>query len=610
MRGAGEYGEAPILAALVRKGELPPVDDRLPVDPMVVDLESIGVYGGELYYPSTYTYAMNVWIRESLTMFKKGTQDPIPSLARAVEVSSDGRDFTFYLREGHKWSDGEPFTADDLLFWWNDIITFEDFTSAPPTWMKSGGELATMEKIDDTTVVFRFAEPYPLFPKILAFRGAYEFERVPKHYLKQFHPNYTDTDTLERLADRGDFDSWAQLFQSEYSSDNPECPTVTAWDLTTRWPESRMIWERNAYYYKVDQAGNQLPYIDRVVSEQVANSELAILKVLDGQTDFQYKFMGFDNYPMLKENEDAGGYRVLQWQNCEGWICAHVNQNFDDPVKGEILRNKEFRYALSYAMNRDRINELLTFGMADISQIHPLELDIYYDPSFGDTALDYDVAEANRLLDRIGLSERDKDGYRLMPNGKRLELTIETFDFESGAQAVEYYELVAEDWDEIGIKTTTKLISSELLRQRWENGQVDVAGYTAGGVPGYAWDISPGDYVPIEWNWYAPQWGFYYQSGGKEGIEPPPYVKDLWGIYEDFQSETDAQQRLQLGKRLVREGMDEHLWSIALVKIPFQPVIVNKNLRNVLEDGVMSWFLHHEGQTWFETLYFVDGRRK
>ena len=610
----GKYNEAPELAARVAKGELPPVDERLPDEPLVVQVPEVGVYGGELSYPCWYSYAANVWIKDSLTNFAFGTQTPEPGLAKSWEVSPDAKEFTFYLRKGHKWSDGEPFTADDIMFWWNDIMMNKTLRPVLFAWMQSGGP-GNVVKLDDLTVKFSFPNPYPLFPKIMAFRGAYEFERSAAHYLKDFHIDHADKAKLESTMKKLGFDTWDKLFGIKLSTqDNPDCPTLSAWKLTQKWPENtRMRWERNAYYYKVDQAGNQLPYIDRIVSEKVESTQMAVLKVLDGQTDFMYKGMNFSDYTLLKEGEKAGGYRVLKWLQTERWVSVHVNQNHKgDPEKAELLRNKKFRYALSHAIDREEINKLFVFGMGDISQIHPLEKDDYYQPGLGQTAIEYDTAKANQLLDEIGLSKRDGSGYRTLPSGKPLTITIQNFDFETGgSRAVELYSTVADYWKAVGINAEAKQIDSSLLRERHRAGQTEMVGYTPGGVPGYSWDIDPNDYVPKnEMNWYAYEWGRWFASGAKTGDEPPDYVKDLQDLFVRFNSEPNEQKRLELGKQLIRESQNEYLWSIAVIGIPFQPTIANVKLRNVLEDGNMSWYLHHEGQTRHETLFYVDGKRK
>jgi peptide/nickel transport system substrate-binding protein len=602
-------GEAPILKELVDQGELPTLEERLPEEPMVVSVDEIGVYGGELHYPSTYTFAMDVWIRESLTLFPKGDPQPGPGLAKSWDVSADGKTYTFYLRPGHKWSDGDDFTAEDIRFLWEDMWNYDDYAPyGPPGWMKSGGTDTEFTVIDDYTVQWTFGEPYALFPKVLSFRGVFEFENIASHYLKQFHPKYGDEDQIQQMVDENDYEDWTQLFDAKRNEmDNTELPVLNAWVITQGWPDKRMILERNPYYYKVDQEGNQLPYIDRVVSPYVSNAELARLKVLDGQTDYQYKFMGFTDYTMLKEGEDEGGYKVLQWPSAGGFVGMHMNQNQQDPEKRELFQDARFRKALSHAIDRDEMNDLLMFGVGVPTQVVPAELDPYHIDGSGDTALEFDPDRANQLLDEVGLDQRNSDGYRLLPSGKVLELTIETFEYEIGTPAIEFYQMVTEYWDKVGVKATAKQLSSELWRERCFSGQVEIPGY---GSAGLSWDIDPLWYVPTAQSTYwAPLYGLYYSSGGAEGEEPPAEIAQLQSWYDQLTAETDEQERIELGKKIIRQH-DENVYMIGILQQPFQPVVVNSKLRNYLEEGVQSYRMLHEAQSWPEQLFYVDGKRK
>ncbi len=602
-------GEAPMLAEMVASGQLPPVEERLPTEPMVVEVDEIGTYGGELHYPSTYKFAKDVWIRESLYLFPKGGKSPIPAIARQVDISGDGKTYTFYLREGHKWSDGDDFDAEDIRFLWDDVWNDPDISAyGAPSWMKSGEADTEFRVIDDYTVQFTFGAPYALLPKMLAFRGSFEFENIASHYLKQFHPKYADRDAIDQMVDSEDFEDWTQLFGAKRNEmANTELPVVNAWVITQDWPDKRMILERNPYYYKVDQAGNQLPYIDRVISPFVANAELARLMVLDGQTDYQYKFMGFTDYTMLKEGEDEGGYKVLQWDVGGGWVGLYMNQNQQDPEKQELFHDVRFRKALSHAIDRDTLNDLMMFGVGSSRQMLPVEADPYYVEGSGYTAIEFDQAEANRLLDEVGLDQRNNQGFRLLPSGKVLELTIETFEYEVGTPAIEFYSVVVEQWAEVGVKATAKQIARELWSQRAFTGDIEIPGY---GAAGLNWDMDPLWYIPTFHNTYwAPLYGLWYNSGGKEGVEPPQEIRQLQEWYDELKSTVDEAKRIELGQRIVKHH-EENLYMIGILQQPFAPVVVNARLRNYLEKGVQDYRLLHEAQSWPEQLFYVDGRRK
>jgi peptide/nickel transport system substrate-binding protein len=605
----GEFGEAPVLAEMVAAGELPPVEDRLPEEPMVAAFEgdTVGVYGGDLQYSTTSLFGINKWTRESLLMFEKGGQTPIPALARDYDVSDDGRQYTFYLREGHKWSDGEPFTARDIMFWWEDIMNNENIRPTVPSWLESGGP-TEVTMVDDHTIRFEFAEPYALFPKVMCFNGAWEFEGTAFHYLKQFHADYQDEDTLNEMVDEAGFDDWVQLFGNRRNVlRNTEAPTLNAWKLTQAWPADRLIMERNPYYYKVDAAGNQLPYIDRVVATNVANSEVAVLQALDGQVDFQMRHMNFAEMPLLQESAEAGGYHVARWPAGPGWIAIAVNQNAQDDAKREIFQTTEFRHALSFAINRDKINELAMFGVG--KKIHPVasEMDEYFVDGFGDTAIEYDPEMANQLLDEAGLDQRDSAGFRLLPNGERLQITIDTYDMAAGSKAVEFATLVAEDWEAVGVQTTAREIARELWAERTQAGEFDMAIRDFAGIN---WDLTPDNYIPwTRYTTWAPQWGLWYESRGADGVEPPEQFKQMQGWFEELAATVDHDERLRLGRQIL-EVHDEEVFIIGVLKRPFQPVIINNNLRNALEDGINSYRLLDGGQAWHETFYYVNGTRK
>ena len=268
----GRFGEAPLLAQRVREGHLPPVSQRLPENPLViVPPQQHGPYGGTWARFATGPRDVGIvearFAYEGLVRWDAMAQKVIPNLAVRWEIADGGRSFTFYLRRGVKWSDGHPFTVDDLIFWYEDVLQNEEITPVVPRDFKRGGQVMGLQKVDDYTVRFTFLEPNGLFIVKLASGRGYEMLRYPAHYMKQFHPQYASLEKLEAMSEAAGFDLWRQLFADMHDWRNPDIPRLWPWIVVAPPPARPAVLERNPYYWKVDPAGNQLPYIDRMTFE-------------------------------------------------------------------------------------------------------------------------------------------------------------------------------------------------------------------------------------------------------------------------------------------------------------------------------------------------------
>ena len=603
-----QYNEAPMLAERVAAGELPTVEDRLPTNPMVVEpVDQIGRYGGTLRRACTGPADGQCWLtisRASLIEWAPGAAEPLPALAESWDVSEDGSTYTFHLREGLKWSDGQPHTADDWLFYYEAILQNDELSPSFPTWLVVAGEPVVISKIDDTTVEFKFAGPYSLLPSLLAFRGRDIF--TPAHYLSQFHPDYADADELQALVEEGGFENWVQLFQSKWVNGeflNPDLPVMRAWKVTQAFPADRMIAERNPYYWKVDGEGNQLPYIDFIHADLLSDAQVITLRAASGGIDFQYRHMAFSNAALLIDGQEEGNYRVLRWTPGGGWFALYMNQSHKDPAIRELMQNPDFRQAMSVAIDRDEMNQLLYNGIGTPEQVTASVLDPYHIPGAGQRWLEYDPDLANELLDGIGLDQRDPAGFRLRPDGERLRLSILTYPFETGASSGDAYELVVKYWQAVGVDASMDLVERSLWTTRITAGDSDVGGYTSAGT---LWEIDPLWFaLTANTSYMAPLYGLWYQTGGAEGEEPPPQLRRLQQAYDELKVTIDPDARLALGQEIIR-AHDENNWIIGTVKLPFQPVVVSNDLVNVVVDGVASYRLLHEGQTWFEQLAFIN----
>ncbi|MGQ9632386.1 MAG: ABC transporter substrate-binding protein [bacterium] len=596
-----KYKEAPMLAELVRAGKLPPVEQRLPKEPLVVEpVEKIGQYGGTWRRVMTRFQDTRIGDRmgyEPPVRWARDGKTVVPNLFKSWDVTEGGKVFTFHIREGVKWSDGQPYTADDVMFWYEDVLLNKDITPSFPTWLMTGGEPVKISKKDDYTVEFRFKEPHGLLLEFLAFQG-YTATFYPKHYLKQFHPRYTDKEKLDRMAKEREFEFWHQLFSNKASLyENPELPSLRPWVLQTAPPATVATAVRNPYYWKVDTAGNQLPYIDKVVWTLVENPEVANLKAMAGEVDMQSRYMKSSNYTVFKMNAEKGNYQVRKWIGPVG-ICLYPNQNAKDPVLRKLIEDKKFRQALSVAINREEIIELTFLGLVKPSRTVSSPWDPYYLPEFDQKYIEYDPDEANRLLDEIGLTKRDSEGYRLRPDGKTLSLTINAYEMET-AGGTDVWELVVDYWNKIGIKTSLKVEARELWTQRTTAGEHEVAGYAIAGIH---WVIDPLWYVPTsQYTYWAPLYGIWYATGGKGGEEPRGDLRRLQLLYDELKSTVDEKKKLELGRQILSMHA-ENSWIIGITR-EAAIAIVKNNFKNVPEDVIQDWRLISPGYVNPEQFY-------
>lgn len=606
--GIAGYQEAPQLADMVANGEIPPVAERLPINPIVVKPEeAVGKYGGILRKTVTGQRAMGEmgwWVEEPLTLHSpKG--EIVPNVAESWEWNDDFTQLTLNLRKGIKWSDGEPFTANDVIFWWEDIILNEELTPSPSTLLTRDGELAELTMSDDFTVQFSFAKSYALFTTYLGSWGGPRRGPTtsPKHYLSQFHPNYAEMSAIEDMMDEGSFDNWMDLFGQKNASENREKPSLAAWIPTTVPPNPVEVYVRNPYFWKVDTAGNQLPYIDEVREIRVADSEVALLKTIAGELDF-VRALGTANIPILSENKESGNFRFAyaNWMpNSYGNIM--FNYTIEDEAKRELYNDKNFRRALSMAINRDEIIKLIYKGGVFASQIAPLRGEPYH----GESELflswtQHDPDMANQMLDDIGLTERDDEGFRLGPDGEELLLIIAATTAWP-AETPELMELVKGYWAEVGINATVTPEAGQLWYTRHYAGEHDVSarGGHFGGGPVHP-TLNANTFALSRWQW-APDWATWLDTNGEQGVEPPDDVKRLRELRDQILGEPDEATRNALIQEVFEIHMD-NIWSIGLVVDDpkfGQLTNVHNRLRNVV-----TWSISGEWTPTLPAQWFIN----
>lgn len=602
------FGTAPVLAhdlklqetsyfaADVAAKKIPPIADRVPANPSVVMFDgkahSLGEPGGELRmligrprdirFMTVFGYARLVVYD---TEFKLH-----PDLLASIDVEGE-RIFTMHLRQGHKWSDGEPFTSEDFRYWWEDVANNAELN--PGGLSKDllvDGEGPKVEFPDALTVRFSWSRPNPFFLSRLAGPSPLYVYR-PAHYLKKFHTKYGNAEEIKKLADTRRVRSWAALHNAVdnmYEADNPDLPTLEPWVIVTKPPATRFIAARNPYYHRIDQVGRQLPYIDQLVMNQSAPALIPV-KSSAGETDLQSRGLSFANFTFLKDNEIGSPYRALLWQTAKGSHCAlFPNLNVADPVWRDLFRDVRFRRALSLAINREDVNDALFFGLASESNDTVLPISPLFKPEYQKLWANYDLNAANKLLDEIGLTGRNEEGIRLLPDGRIMEIVIETSGEE--VEQTDILELVRESWRKAGIKLFTKPSQREVMRNRVFSGQAMMTVWTGLENGAATANMSPAELAPtsqssLQW----PKWGQYYETQGKSG-EPVDMeeAKELLTLNDAWLKTTDIAARERIWHRMLQIRAEQQ-FDIGIIAGVQQPVVASRRLRNLPKDGLYNW---------------------
>jgi peptide/nickel transport system substrate-binding protein len=615
-----EFNEAPMLAEMVSAGDLPPVEERLPEEPLVIPVtEEIGQYGGTLRRGFLGPADANNYVRvmyDALVRFTPDGTDIVPHIAAGWESSPDFTVWTVRLRPGGKWSDGQPFTADDILFWYNDIVLNEDLTPAVPNWLRNAdGSVATVEKVSDYEVRYTFNQPNTAFLLELANKDGADVAIgnlgfVPAHYMQQFHPNYVDEAELQAKVDEAGFETWVELFTNKvFVPHNAERPSTAAWipdNSTVADPVFSLT--RNPYYMGVDPEGNQLPYIDELRFTFFADVQALNLAAVAGEFDFQERHITMSNYPVLVENAEQGGYRVLLWPTFGGSDAVlMLNQTYqNDPAIGELLRNRDFRIALSHAIDREAIRELAFLGLGEPRQGVPAPNHPYYPgDEYAFKYTEYDPDLANQMLDEIGMTERDAEGFRLGPNGDPIDLEISVVP--AFANWPDVAQLVVEHWGQVGVKAHVEVRERALHFQMRDANELqidlwneDTTGFPFSGQPKMDPRSSPAlAFAPLVRTWFL--------TNGAEGEEASPEIQEVIDLIDQAKL-VGREEQIAMGQELFKLWVD-NLWEIGTVGLTpmVQGVVVaNNNLGNVAETAGNDWPLRTPGNTRPEQLFFAQ----
>lgn len=610
-----KFDEAPRLKQLVNAGKLPPVEKRLPDDPIVViPWEKPGKYGGTWNRawtgPADRPQA-DWFMLEYLMVYDPGAKNLYPNILERIDMSQDGKVFTVTIRKGLKWSDGTPVTTEDVRFFYEDVLLNNELVPTFPTDLRAGGKPMVVEIIDQHTFRIKFEVPYPLFKLVLASKRASWGTRgimLPAHYLKQFHPKYTSREKLVELAKANGYERWDQYFWAlgDHNAhiSNPNLPILGPWKLK-EITDNKLHVERNPYYWKIDPEGKQLPYIDEIVFWTVQNSELVLLKALAGEIDMQARFFDIDNYSLLVANAAKGGYNVIPWKRAIGSeVTLWINQTVKDPVLREIFRDVRFRQALSLAINREEINELVYYGLCEPRQASFVSGVKFYDPEWEKTFSEYDPKKANKLLDEMGLTKRDREGIRLRPDGQPLVLLIEFSSDNVGSAGMKTLEMIAKYFREIGIKAELKPMERSLYITRCNGGEpaVGVWFFDRNKYP----LTDPGRLLGTVYDGpWAPLYGQWYATGGKGGEEPPDGsdFRKIYDLYEKVKMAIDENERDKLFREIINIHK-KNLWFIGTVGEPIWPVVIKPYFKNVPDSPDYVWENENDGQ--HPEQYYID----
>ena len=614
-----KYKEAPMLAELVKAGKLPPVDQRLPPQPLVVEPRvKVGKYGGTIrcagLAPDT-TNDMQIAMCTDLFRCSNDLVETYPNLAESHAFSNEDKTLTIKLREGIKWSDGHPMTADDMMFYFEDWQFNKDLMPSVQAAYQPGGTPMKVTKIDNYTVQLDFAIPFPAYVHLHQPSPWYQPLR-PKHFMQKYHVKYNpDADAQAKAAG---FDNWKVLFNKMvkygYGVQDVALPVLDPW-VPVKVDSKGATYERNPYYWKIDPEGNQLPYVDQVSVQYVTDQEVGNLKVVSGELTLAGLDLLVANYPILKKSEQTGNYRVVQAKSEQSANVAFAfNQNHPDPVLRKIFNDVRFRQATSVGINRQEINELVFLDQAVPRQANIAENASFYKKEWGEAYAQFDTALANKLLDEIGLDKRGADGIRLRPDGKPIAFMLEYLPQEGPKKEV--CELVTRYWAALGLKVEAMGREMSYLNSRVMAGEQDATGWHCDGVLeraiyGYAWQavkLGPGGNSMLR---YCKAWQDWLLTQGKSGVEPPSEVKQLAQDWEKWQQTRMGTAEYREAGTKVFDQVASNLWIIGTVGHAKVPLVLRNGLENVLTEeeisgkktiwwGSANWFwLPWQAEQWF-----------
>lgn len=609
------YNESPMLAERVAAGELPPVGERLPKNPVVVQpYEGIGQYGGEYLgiYAGSRLAEFRQYGYENLVRWNVEGTEVIPNIAESWEVSEDGTTYTFKLREGLRWSDGELFTADDILFWWEQVETNTAIMANPYSYFVVDGTPATVTKIDDLTVEFKFSKPNGLFLQNISASYGVRITQFAEHYLSQFSDKLNPEGVAEMMAADGqtEYGPWWVSRVGTYGQpaeyNDPARPLMQPWIPVAPYiGEERFTFERNPYYFKIDPACNQLPYIDLRTWTLATDPEVRLLKTLNGEDFFSDRDISQPpNKAVFFDNQETGNYRLINVINSDfNLMLLHMKLTHPEAVQAQIMQNKDFRIGLSHAMDRQNVIDTVYIGQGQPHQQAPRPESPFYNERLATQYTEYNVDLANEALDKV-LPEKDAEGFRLTPNGERFVFTV-LINEGFRPDWVDVMGIVELNWEAVGIDTNLVVVADDIWRQRIQEDDIDAYVWAGENGTGLLPLLAAGEYTPeAAWGWRA--WEAVNLKGQTETtvevVEPPAELQRQFELLAQLQQAVGIEAQTAIMNEILELAADQ-FYTIGLSLPMGDYRAVHNTLRNVPDPVISGWLYPGPAPANYETFY-------